>query len=349
MIERCHSLLEEINPVLRLESVDPDLKERATVLLDDLGEVVRQFRAKNRMILIPDRGIYRDFVRFVLGGTGAKLVECVGSQGYGRLADIERFSGIEFRYPPRSVWRRLHALGILYGKEYSYLTSRGVTAYKILTGNHPVPSKKDARTFDPIPEEKCIEDLTLKIVTHPPISPGALILIKALGTDRIYDVSTLRSHALTKAYFKSDQEWDEAFNEIKKARLVVVSDDEGVVLTRLGRYVWSVFFGDDRPGDDSSAPSRRRTGWVEDLAAHYTKQGYRIRKDQYVGDTSIRFDMYLERPTVLWRNPPLDEEARVSGSCASSMQFMRHGMTFVLWGLQPPLLACQTGGLSVGR
>ena len=138
---------------------------------------------------------------------------------------------------------------------------------------------------------------------HPsPISPGALILIKALGTDRIYDVSTLRSHALrrhtsrairsgTKRLMRSRKFGSLSFPTMK----VSCSQDWAAT---------SGCFGDDRPGDDSSAPSRRRTGWVEDLAAHYTKQGYRIRKDQYVGDTSIRFDMYLERGQRSWRLLP---------------------------------------------
>ena len=209
-----------------------------------------------------------------------------------------------------------------------------MTAYKILTGNHPVPSKKDARTFDPIPEEKCIEDLTLKIVTHPLISPGALILIKALGTDRIYDVSTLRSHALTKAYFKSDQEWDEAFNEIKKARLVVVSDDEGVVLTRLGRYVWSVFLGTTDP--ETIRPPRLAGVPVGSKTLRHITPSRVTGSAKTSTSGTRRFALTC---TLSVANGPLasftrhlTEEARVSGSYASSMQFMRHGMTFYVVG-----------------
>lgn len=276
LLEKCHALLEDfVAYVDEQEARDETLlrlHREAKRLCDQIAEI--QARKSAQAQVIPSE-MYAQFVSFVLGDAETALLRVVGEHGYGRLSDIERYSDVHIPQDPRKAWKRLHSLGLLYGKDYSYLTSRGASAYRILTGKNPVPAKKDGRKHIPSPSETCVHELGLKIRYRLPLSSGASLILKLLGNSRVYMVGHLATHPVCQSFFRHDGEFDRSLQELRRRNLLYL-DDERIVLTPLGRLVWNLVFYDDRKHRDKS--SHINPKWVDDIIAYFQQQGFRVKQ-----------------------------------------------------------------------
>lgn len=344
--EKCLSFIRQVLSECA-NSLTPELTGEGNTLVVELEQLVtgEQNAQPSKASSLSLSAVERDLLRFVVGGPSWDLLSCVAEEGYGRLADIKRFAGQKIPNTGLdSAWERLFRLGLLYGENYSYLTSRGVAVYEAVSGKRAKPSKRDARLFEPADLQESVEILKERLTSLSPLSGGATLVLKQLTERKGYKLRDLRSDPLIKAYFVNPDELEKAIAELKTQGLVARPNPSTILLTPLSRMVAeSILRGflikPTRKGD-LTRKTETTGSWIDELIAHYESEGYRVTKgSEHPGlwghdGELIHYDLYLrsDRKETGVLFPPYSEEASRAWFRNTLDKIMRAGHTLNVIG-----------------
>jgi len=284
VLERCASFVRQVLSVAS-SSLPDNLVQEGNSLIGILDDLITQrfdSYATSLQVNSPSphnqQDEYRHFLRFVLGDEGCAVLQAVGSTGYGRLSDLKRFSGVDSKLLTNTGVKKLYSYGLIYGEPYFVLTSRGGTAYQLLTGELPLPSKKDGRMFTPVAPEELIQTFVERLKKNPPIPGGEFMVLRTIYLERLYDLPSLKKSPVIKAYFENTKELEDACDRLMERSLIRAVRDGGkaFVLSPTGRAVASVMFGKDvRRKADKDADSGR-SNWIDRVVSAFETAGYRV-------------------------------------------------------------------------